>query len=106
MMSEKCAAAGLLMGCLMDFNQRARERRIAEEIADAIHRSGPTLPENLNRESVCGIFADAFDRHGIVAEDAGARILSYVPKVLAGLNQSFADLNRKLDAAIRQRKTP
>jgi hypothetical protein len=89
----------------MDIKRRARERAIAAEIAGEIHRvMGPTMPEALvgeNRDIVCGVFADAFDRHGIVTEASGARILGYVPKVLAGLNQSFADLNRKLDAAVR-----
>jgi hypothetical protein len=91
----------------MDFKQRLRERRIASEIAHEIHRvSGPTLPENLDRDVVCGIFADFFDRHKIVDESAGARILAHTPKVLAKLNLEFAERNCRLDAAMRQRKTP
>ncbi len=83
----------------------ARERRVAEEIASELHRVlGPTMPEALAEKSdvVCGIFADAFDRHGIVDESVGARILGHVPKFLATMNQSLADLNAKIDAAIRQ----
>jgi len=89
----------------MDLKRRKKEQAVAAEIADEIHRQlGPTRPEALgeNREIVCGIFADAFDRHQVVSEASGARILGYVPKILAGLNQSFADLHRKLDAAVRQ----
>jgi hypothetical protein len=90
----------------MDFKQRSLERQIASEIAHEIHRvSGPTLPENLDQETVCGIFADHFDRHKIVAEDVGGRILNkYVPRELAKLNSKFAELNQKFDAAMRQRK--
>jgi hypothetical protein len=81
-----------------------RERRIAEEIASELHRVlGPIMPESLaeHRDVVCEVFDRLFDRHGIVAEAAGARILAHVPKVLARLNQSFAELNRRLDAAVR-----
>jgi hypothetical protein len=87
---------------MVDFNQRMRERRIAAEIAHAIQALGPTLPENLDRDVVCGIFADFFDKHGIVDESAGARILAHTPKVLAKLNFKFAELNAQLDAAVRQ----
>jgi hypothetical protein len=89
----------------MDFNQRARERRIANEIAHEIHRvMGPTLPEALvgeNSDVVCGIFADAFDRWHVVSEVSGERILAHVPKVLAELNLEFAERNCRLAAAMR-----
>jgi hypothetical protein len=81
-----------------------RERRIAEEIASELHRVlGPTMPEVLAAKSdvVCGIFADAFDRHHVNSEVSGERILAHVPRVLAALNESFAALNAKLDAAVR-----
>ena len=90
----------------MDIRLRARERRIAEEIARELHRAlGPHAPEALaeNSDVVCGIFSAAFDEHRVVSESSGARILAYVPAELARLNQSFADLNLKLDAAIRSR---
>jgi hypothetical protein len=90
-------------GGVMDIKRRVRERRIAEEIAHELHRAlGAIRPEALaeNRDIVCGIFADAFDRHGVAAEAAGARILKFVPKALAELNQSFAELQCRLDAAI------
>jgi hypothetical protein len=91
----------------MDINlkRRARERAIASEIANELHRAlGPMPPEALaeKNDDICKVFADAFDRHHVVSEASGERILAHVPKVLAGLNQSFADLNRKLDAAMRQ----
>jgi hypothetical protein len=88
-----------------------RERQIAEEIAHEIQRRvlGPTMrPEDLvgQNETVCGVFADFFDRHQVVSEESGARILAHVPKVLAKLNFEFAERNRRLDAATRQGKTP
>jgi hypothetical protein len=86
-----------------------RERRIAEEIANELHRAlGPIMPEDLgeNSEVVERVFGDAFDRHHVVSEASGARVLGYVPAELARLNQSFADLNQKLDAAIRQPRPP
>jgi hypothetical protein len=89
----------------MDVNlrRRARERAIASEIANKLYRAlGPAMPEvGENRDTVCRIFADAFDRHGIVDESAGGRILGYVPRVLADLNLKFAELNSRLDAAMR-----
>lgn len=68
----------------MDFKRRARERAIALEIAQAIHSAlgSSTMPEDLgekNRDLVCAKFADAFDRHGVTDEAAGARILSLSP---------------------------
>jgi len=65
---------------------------------------GPILPEALaeNRDTVCEVFERVFDRHHVVTEDVGARILARVPKELAVLNLQFAELNRQLDAAIRQ----
>jgi hypothetical protein len=89
----------------MDFKRRARERAIALEIAQAIHSAlgSSTKPEDLgekNRDLVCAKFADAFDSHGVTDEAAGARILSYVPGVLAELNYSFYELNRKIDIAV------
>jgi hypothetical protein len=98
----------------MDVNlkRRSRERAIASEIANEIHRQlGPSvMPEALavKNDVICEIFGDAFDSHS-VTESAAARILSYVPAHLVGLNlkqaqiaANFADLNRKLDAVIRQ----
>jgi hypothetical protein len=85
-----------------NLNRRKREREIAAEIADELHRVlGPTSPEVLAEKSdlVCGIFADSFDRHQVVSEASGERILAHVPLVLADLNRKFAELNRQLDAA-------
>ena len=89
----------------MDFKRRKHERAIASEIANELNRVlGRAMPEALadNRDIVCGIFATVFDRHHVVTEDAGARILSFIPGVLACLHQPFArpDLDRKLDAAM------
>jgi hypothetical protein len=84
---------------------RARERRIAEEIAEELHRAlGPIMPQDLgeNGDTVRRLFGDAFDRHGIINETVAARILARVPKKLAELNLKFAELNRRLDAAVRQ----
>jgi hypothetical protein len=81
-----------------------RERQIAEEIANELHRVfGPIMPEALaeKNDAICKIFADAFDRYHVVSEASGARILAYVPKVLADLNLKFAELDRQLDAAVR-----
>src|ERR1035437_2911877 len=97
----------------MDVNlrRRARERAIAAEIANELALSpamqGGLTPEPLSDNSslVCEVFGRVCDRHQVVTEDAGARILEYVPKVLAKLNLKFADLNRQLDAAIRQTRT-
>ena len=89
----------------MDINlkRRAREHAIAAEIADELHRAlGPGMPEALgeNREIVCEVFGRVFDRRQILTESSGARILGYVPRVLPSVNLKFADLNRKLDAAM------
>ena len=91
----------------MDWNlkRRKHEQAVAAEIAHELHRAlGPAMPEvGENRDTVCRIFADAFDRHQVVSEASGERILKCVPKILAGLYQSHADLDRKLDAAMRPR---
>jgi hypothetical protein len=83
---------------------RTRERAIAEEISNEIHRVlRPVMPEDLgdkNQDLVCGIFAGAFDRHGVTDEAAGARILSYVPGALAELNFNFFELNRQIALAV------
>jgi hypothetical protein len=83
---------------------KTRERAIAQEIANEIRLVlGQVMPEDLgnkNQDLVCGIFAGAFDRHRVVDEAAGARILSYVPGILAKLNFNFAELNRRLDVAV------
>jgi hypothetical protein len=81
-----------------------RERRIAEEIANELHRAlGPIMPEDLgeNSEVVERVFGDAFDRHHVVSESAGARVLGYVPAELARLNFKYAELQLRLDAAMR-----
>jgi hypothetical protein len=88
----------------MDFKRRKLEHAIASEIAHELHRvMGPILPEMLAEKNdvVCGIFAEAFDRHGVAAEAAGARILAAVPAELARLNFKYAEFNRQLDAATR-----
>jgi hypothetical protein len=90
-------------------NSRTRERAIAAEIADELHRVlGPILPQDLagkNGDIVRGVFGDAFDRHGIINETVAARILARVPKVLARMNLQFAELNRQLAVAARPRFT-
>jgi hypothetical protein len=60
---------------------------------ERIHQA--ILPEDLAAHSdvLCGVFGDAFDRHGIINETVAARILARVPKVLARLNLQFAELN-------------
>ena len=88
----------------MDFKRRKHERAIASEIANELNRVlGRAMPEALadNRDIVCGIFATVFDRHHVVTEDAGERILQCVPKILAGRYQSYAELNSRLAAAVR-----
>jgi hypothetical protein len=90
----------------LNFKRRSRERAIASEIANELyHALGPAMPEALaeNRDVVCETFARVFDRHGIVTEASGSRILAYVPKVLADLNLKFAELKSRLDAAVRPR---
>jgi hypothetical protein len=91
----------------MDIKRRAKERRIAELIALELNRVlGPVLPEMLavRNDTVCGIFSAAFDSHRVVDEASAERILHFVPAYLATLNESFATLNAKLDAAIRQQR--
>ena len=88
----------------MDIRQMTRERRIAREIADELYRAiGPTMPETLgdHGDLVREIFGKVFDRHGIANEATAARILAKVPKLLADLNLQFADLHRRLDAAVK-----
>ena len=88
----------------MDFIRRAKERRIAEEIARELHRvMGPFVPEMLTIKSdaVAAIFTAAFDSHNVVDERAAERILHHVPVVLADLNREYAELNSRIDAAMR-----
>ena len=90
---------------MADLKSRKREKAIANEIANELHRAlGPIMPEALakNSDVVCKVFGEAFDRNRIVDESAGARILSYVPKILAGMNFKFVETNRQLDVAVRQ----
>jgi hypothetical protein len=90
----------------MDFKQRARERAIASEIAHELHRvMGPILPEMLatRNDIVCGVFSKAFDQYKIFDEAVAARILKFVPKRLAELNLKYAEFDRQLSAATRQR---
>jgi hypothetical protein len=86
----------------MDMKRRKRSREIATEIATEINRVlGPIMPEMLatKNDVIQKVFGDAFDRHG-VSEAEAEIILSYVPGMLAANNAQFADLHRKLDAAI------
>jgi hypothetical protein len=90
---------------MADWNLKRRksERAVAAEIANELHRTlSPTRPEALAEKSdvICKVFGDAFDRHGIT-ESAAERVLSYVPAILADMNLKFAEMNRRLDAAIR-----
>jgi hypothetical protein len=80
----------------------AEERIIANEIATELAKAvmWPALPpESLVQET----FDRVFDRFGVgVANESSAkRILDRVGRLLAK-----AELNRQLDAAMRQRKTP
>jgi hypothetical protein len=79
-------------------NRKARDRKIAEEIASELTLAlgGPVAPEMLaeNRDAVCEVFERVFDAHGIVNEFAGANILKCVPKILAK-----AELARRRDSA-------
>ena len=90
----------------MDFIRRAKERRIAEEIARELHRvMGPFVPEMLATKNavIHKVFADAFDLHSVTDEPSAGRVLAHVPKALAGLNLKFAELQRRLAAAVRPR---
>jgi hypothetical protein len=68
-------------------NRKARDRKIAEEIADELAKAlGSTVtPEALagRDDIVCAAFERVFDAHGIVNEFAGANVLKCVPKILA-----------------------
>jgi hypothetical protein len=73
---------------MVDFKRRKYEQAIAAEIAQELHAClGSTMmPEDLvgqNRDVVCEVFGRVFDRHQVVSEVSGARILGYVPKLLA-----------------------
>ena len=88
----------------LNVKRRNLEQSIANEIAHEIYQAlGPTMPEALakNGDVVCEVFGRAFDRHGIINEASGARILAYVPKELAVRNLQFAEINRQLVAAVR-----
>jgi hypothetical protein len=93
---------------MADWNLRRRtfEGAVALQIAQELTRTlGPVLqPEMLavKNDVICRVFGEALDRNQIVDESAAERVLLFVPKFLADMNQSFAVLNRKLDAAIRQ----
>ena len=74
-----------------------QERAIASELAQELCAAlGPALPPEAltaNCETVCEVFGRVFDRHEIVIESVGARILSRVPKLLAK-NFKFAGRDR------------
>src|ERR1019366_8789888 len=92
----------------MDLKRRKKEQAVAAEIANEIHRQlGPVMPEALavKNDVICKVFGDAFDRHGIT-ESAAERILHYVPKELAAMNNKFAELQRRVDAAVRSSVPP
>jgi hypothetical protein len=75
----------------------SQERAIAAEL---VRELGPIPLEALaaaNGEKVCEDFERVFDRHGIVIESDGARLMSRVWRLLAK-----AELNRQL--AIRQKE--
>jgi hypothetical protein len=77
-------------------NRRARDRRIAEEIAAELTAAlGPVAPEMLieRRGIVEQVFERIFDRHGIVTEHAGANVLKCVPRILAKAH--LAECNRR-----------
>jgi hypothetical protein len=96
-------------------NRKARDRRVAEEVANGLHDAlGPgllhqigggvvtpeALPEEI-RDKIDEVFSRVYDAHGIVNKFAGANILKCVPRALAK-----AELNRQLNAAMQPRKTP
>jgi hypothetical protein len=66
-------------------NRKARDRKIAQEIADELAAAlgGQVAPVAENSDTVCEVFGRVFDRHGIVSGHAGALVLGLVPKVLA-----------------------
>jgi hypothetical protein len=90
-----------------DWNVKRRtfEQAVALQIAQELTRTlGPVQPDMLAGKSdvICRVFGEALDRNQIADESAAERVLLFVPKFLADMNQGFAVLNRKLDAAIRQ----
>jgi hypothetical protein len=88
----------------LNVNRRNFEMTIALQVAQELTRTGPFQPELLavRSDEVCRIFGEALDSNQIVDEAAAARILSYVPKFLAERYRQRAELNCRIDAAIRQ----
>jgi hypothetical protein len=90
----------------LNFKRRARERRIAAEIANELYHAlrpamdkGPDAETLMaeNRGLVAHIFGIACERHQLATEAAAARVLAYVPSVLAEMNRRFEDLNKKFE---------
>jgi hypothetical protein len=92
-------------------NRKARDRRVAEEVVNELYDAlGPVLLHQIGcgvvtsealpeeaRDKVGDVFSRVFDRHKIVTKFAGANVLACIPRILAK-----AELNRQLDAAMRQ----
>jgi hypothetical protein len=81
-----------------------RAQAIAAEIADEIGRKlGPIPPETLavQSELICEIFGAALDRNKIVDEASAARVMAFVPQFLADKYRQRAELNARIDAAVR-----
>jgi hypothetical protein len=87
--------------------RRTFEQAVALQIAQELTRMmGPVFqPEMLavKSEATCRVFGDAFDANDIVDEASAARIMEYVPKFLVERYRQRAELNARLDAAVRPR---
>ena len=98
----------------LNFKRRACERAIAAEVADELYEAlrpamdaaGPFADASKfmeeNRGLIAHIFGLACERHQLTSEAEAARVLGFVPPVLADLRRRFDQLNRQVDAAVKQ----
>ena len=102
----------------LNFKRRARERRIAAEVANelyqalkpAIDAAGPAADAKKlmdeNRGLMAHIFGLACDRHDVATEAEGARIFSYIKPALADLQRRFDHVNRQFAKLDEVRPAP
>jgi hypothetical protein len=93
----------------LNFKRRARERRIAAEIANELYAAlKPTMDARVhsaqslidqNRGLIAHLFGLACERHQIATHAAAARVFGYLPSVLADLTRRVDHLNQQFVAA-------
>jgi hypothetical protein len=92
----------------LNFKRRARERRIAAEVANELfHALRPAMNAGAdaqtlideNRGLIAHIFGMACDRHQLATEAEATRVFAYIQPALADLARRAAHLSRQIESA-------